>query len=54
MRSGIQALTISLLNSYANSEHERKVKQIARKLPGIWQSPPLTKFCPSSASMKEP
>ena len=31
---GIQALTISLLNSYANSEHERKLKQIAKEVDG--------------------
>jgi N-methylhydantoinase A len=31
---GIQALTISLLNSYANSEHERKLKQIAEEITG--------------------
>jgi N-methylhydantoinase A len=31
---GIQALTISLLNSYANSEHERKLKQIAEEVAG--------------------
>ncbi|MGD1079625.1 MAG: hydantoinase/oxoprolinase family protein [Candidatus Sulfotelmatobacter sp.] len=32
--SGIEALTISLLNSYANSEHERKLKQIAEEIAG--------------------
>lgn len=29
---GIEALTISLLNSYANPEHEKKVKQIAHEV----------------------
>jgi N-methylhydantoinase A len=31
---GIQALTISLLNSYANSEHERRMKAIAEEVAG--------------------
>ncbi len=30
--SGIQALTISLLNSYANSDHERRLKRIAMEI----------------------
>lgn len=29
--SGVQALTVSLLNSFANSEHERAVAQLARE-----------------------
>ena len=31
---GIQALTISLLNSYANSAHERRLKRIAKEVDG--------------------
>ncbi len=31
---GIQALTISLLNSYANPEHERRLKSIAEEVAG--------------------
>jgi N-methylhydantoinase A len=30
--SGIESLTISLLNSFANADHERRLKQIARKV----------------------
>ncbi|WP_116051362.1 hydantoinase/oxoprolinase family protein [Amycolatopsis palatopharyngis] len=34
--AGIEALTISLINSYANDEHERRVAEIAaEELPGI-------------------
>ena len=32
--SGIQSLTISLLNSYANSDHEKKLKRIAEEIAG--------------------
>jgi N-methylhydantoinase A len=35
-RQGIEALTVSLINSFANAAHERRVREIAaRVLPGI-------------------
>ena len=50
---GIQALTISLLNSYSNPEHERRLKTIAEEIPGDVPVTASLKFCRNSASTRE-
>ena len=47
---GIEALTVSLLNSYANPLHERRIKEIAQNIIPTCRSPSRRKYFPNFAN----